>query len=46
MIGSHEIRDNSSPYPMIPASYYVTLNKEQRIEIVAFDADSEITRAR
>ncbi|CAF1509175.1 unnamed protein product [Adineta steineri] len=35
-------RINSSPYPYIPASYYVAFNKSNTIQIFAFDIDGTI----
>ncbi len=35
-------RINSSPYPYIPASYYVAFNQSNTIQIFVFDADGEI----
>ncbi|CAF3786929.1 unnamed protein product [Adineta steineri] len=34
-------RINSSPYPYIPASYYVAFNKSNTIQIFAFDIDGD-----
>ncbi|CAF2337327.1 unnamed protein product [Rotaria sp. Silwood2] len=34
-------RINSSPYPYIPASYYVDFNKPRQIQIFVYDADND-----
>ena len=33
--------NNTSPYPFIPASYYVDLKKPTKISIFVYDADSK-----
>ncbi|CAF3343964.1 unnamed protein product [Rotaria sp. Silwood1] len=35
-------RNNSSPYPYIPTSYYVDFNKPKAIKIFVYDADGRI----
>ncbi|CAF3808943.1 unnamed protein product [Adineta steineri] len=40
-IGAQSSRINSSPYPYIPASYYVDINQPREIQIFAYDSDND-----
>lgn len=41
-IDMNSLRKNSSPYPYLPAAYYVAFNRSKSIPIFIFDVDGRI----